>query len=287
MFNKFPTAVAHKSCVDRGMYVTPEYIISECNGELKTLNKFCPHRRYPLGTTGEHKTQIKCKLHGFEFNPDGSPINNDKSLACSTVHLGKSGILFKDFTEPKHTWVDDLSKEQNLKYSHITTNSSKGSWLWTNDIAIDLFHVSNGLIHPLLMQQVDPAKFILEEGDGWAIQHNGNCGWWLFIYPFTFIEYSNPGCLAILSIIPTDNFIEYGFNWYVQYYYNDEVSRDRRIIFETLELTYSEDVQAAELQRGDYFPLLRMSNPLEKHCVSFGDWVIKNKLKTVDINIRV
>jgi nitrite reductase/ring-hydroxylating ferredoxin subunit len=276
MFKKFPMGIAHKNSADKGMLVTPEYIVSKTD-TVNVLNKFCPHRKYPLGTTGEKLEKIECQLHGFSFNSDGSPINNDRQIRCSNIKQGKSGLLWRDFTEPDSVWSDDLSKETNLVYSHITNHTSKGSWLWATDVAIDLFHVKSGTIHPLLMQQVDYSKFVLTEGDGWALQQFSDHGWWLFVYPFTFVEYNKDGCLAINTIIPDDYYNEYGFNWHTQYYYNPDVHADKRLIFETLDLTFDEDVKAAELQKGDYFPLVKMSDDLEKHCVTFGQWVKNNK----------
>jgi hypothetical protein len=82
--------------------------------------------------------------------------------------------------------------------------------------------------------------------------------------------------LAINTIVPNDKNNEYGFDWHTQYYYNRDVHADRRIVFETLDLTYSEDVKAAELQKGNYFPLKNISDPLEKHCMTFGNWITEN-----------
>lgn len=278
MFKTLPLAIAHRSSTDNGMYVTPEFIISKDKDQVKALKKFCPHRKYPLGTTGEIKDKLVCKLHGFSFNPDGSPINNNRNLGCANTKIGKSGIVWRDFQEPEHEWVEDLAKEQNFIYSHVTSHESKGSWLRTTDLAIDILHVKSGTIHPLLMQQVDPTEFVLEEGDGWALQKFSDRGWWVFIFPFTFIEYNRDGCLAINTSIPDDYNKEYGFKWYTQYYYNQSVRAEKRLIFETLDLTFNEDVKAVELQQGNYFPLTQASDPLEKHCITYGKWYKENKV---------
>lgn len=279
MFDLLPIAIAHKKCIEKGMFVAPEYIVSESNGNIKALNKYCPHRRYPLGETGKFLNNIQCQLHGFAFSADGAGINNNRNLTCPSTKLGRSGLLFRDFTEPDHEWVDDLAKETDLIFSHMTSHESHGSWLWSTDIAIDLFHVKSGTIHPLLMQQVDPNEFVLEEGNGWALQRFNEQGWWLFIYPFTFIEYHREGCLAINTSIPNDYNNEYGFKWHTQYYYNRDVHADKRLIFETLDLTFDEDVKAAELQKGDYFPLLKVTDKLEKHGVTFGNWITQHRIK--------
>ena len=279
MFKKFPLAVAHKNCADKEMFVAPEYIISKSNDKVKALNKFCPHRKYPLGKTGTFLNKLQCELHGFAFNPDGTAINNNRNLSCPSVKLGRSGLLFRDFEEPDAEWVDDLANEPNLIFSHMTEHKSHGSYLWSTDVAIDLLHVKSGTIHPLLMQQVNPEVFKLSEGDGWALQKFSDQGWWLFIYPFTFIEYNREGCLAINTSIPDNYNNEYGFTWYTQYYYNKDVHADKRLIFETLDLTFNEDVKASELQKGDYYPLLKVTDDLEKHCVTYGQWVTENRLQ--------
>ena len=279
MFSTLPTAIAHKSCADEGMYVTPEYIISNVDGKIHTLKKFCPHRRYPLATTGEYTDKLECKLHGFAFNPDGTAINNNRSLVCSNISVGKSGIVFRDFTEPDHQWVNDLASESDLKYSHMTSHTSTGSWLWNMEIAVDLLHlVGNNGIHPLLSRQVNPTDFVLEEGDGWVFQKH-NAGWWLQLFPFTFVEYGNPGCLVINYVVPKDINNEYGFDWYSQFYYDPTVHVNDRVVFETFDTTYSEDIAAVELQNGKYFPLTRTSNYLETHSVNWGNWYTKNLIK--------
>ena len=278
MFTRLPTAIAHKSCADQGMYVTPEYIVSTVDGKTHALKKFCPHRQYPLATTGEHTDKLECKLHGFAFNPDGTPINNNRSLGCTNISVGKSGIVFRDFVEPDHQWVDDLAAETNLKFSHMTSHTSNGSWLWNMELAVDLLHLRTHGIHPLLSKQFDTDDVVLDQGDGWALQIH-KTGWWLQLFPFTFIEYGNPGCLAVNYVVPKDVNNEYGFDWYTQFYYDARVHVNDRVVFETFDTTYSEDVVAVELQNGNYTPLVRAHDRLETQCVNWGDWYIKNLIK--------
>lgn len=277
MFKTLPTAIAHTSCADKGMYVASEYIISKVDEQVRALKKFCPHRQYPIGTTGEYVDKLVCKLHGFTFNPDGSPINNDKKLSCSDINIGKSGIVWRGFKEPDHKWVDDLANEKNLEYSHITKHTSKGSWLWNMDLAVDLLHFGVEGIHPFLSKQVSTDDLVLEEGDGWVMQTHPT-GWWVWVFPFTFIEYGDPGCLVVNYMVPHNVNNEYGFDWSSQFYYDPNVSVEKRLVFETLDLAYSEDVAAVELQRGDYYPLMKAFNHLEDHCVSWGKWYKENKI---------
>ena len=116
------------------------------------------------------------------------------------------------------------------------------------------------------------------EGDGWVFQKH-NAGWWLQLFPFTFVEYGNPGCLVVNYVVPKDINNEYGFDWYSQFYYDPTVHVNDRVVFETFDTTYSEDIAAVELQNGKYFPLTRTSNYLETHSVNWGNWYTKNLIK--------
>jgi Rieske [2Fe-2S] domain len=279
MFKNPPKILTHISALDMGSMVTPEYIISKNNFDITLLRRFCPHRMYPIGNVGEIlKNKITCKFHGFEWNTNGEPINNDRKISCGTAKIGRSGLILKDFVEPNHRWVTDLAKETNLKFSHIREGKSVGSWLWMMEIQADLLHVRAGddVIHPWLSAIENLEDVELDSGDGWVIQ-TCSTGWWLFIYPFTFIEWS-PGCLSINYTIPDNINSEFGFTWVTQFYYNSEVTRDRRVVFEKLEDALHEDIKAIEAQRGPYFPLTKASNRLEDHCVHFGKWVTDNKL---------
>lgn len=278
MFNNLPKLLAHVSAVNTRNFVVPEYIINKTDNEINLFHRFCPHRRYPLHNAGEQIDNIKCKFHNFEWAKDGSPINNNKKLHCGQATVGKSGLIFKNFIEPDNHWVDDLSKEKNLVYSHSCQGESKGSWLWLMDAEADLLHVYQQGIHPFLAQQINIEDIVMEQGDGWILQNHPN-GWWLYVFPFTFVEYGNPGCVMINTVIPDDINTEYGFKWITQFYYSPDVHPNNRMLFETLETVFKEDVAAAELQKGDYFPLTKAMNRYEDHCVHFGDWVRANKLK--------
>jgi hypothetical protein len=278
MFKNPPKILSHSSAVSDGNFVTPEYILGL--DEKSLFNRYCPHRRYPIGNVGEVlRESMLCNFHGFEWNLKGIPINNTKNISCGILVKGRSGLLFKDFIEPDSKWVDDLSKEQNLKYSHVRSGTSKGSWLWMMEIQADLLHIRNGKesVHPELSVVTNLDYTELDEGDGWILQ-TCSTGWWLFIYPFTFIEYS-AGCLAINYTTPHNINNEFGFNWHTQYYFDSLVGCNRRKEFEFyIEPVFIEDVAAIEKQKGPWFPIIVPHNRLENHCVHYGKWVNANKV---------
>lgn len=278
MFKTIPKILAHQSSMNMGNFVVPEYILNKGSETKANLfHRYCPHRMYPLHNIGEHVQHIKCKFHNFEWDKTGIPLNNDKKLHCGSATVGKSGLVFKNFIEPNHHWVDDLAGEQNLEYSHSYTGTSKGSWLWLMDAEADLLHVYQQGIHPFLAQQINLEDIVMEQGDGWILQ-NHPTGWWLYIFPFTFVEYGNPGMVMVNTVIPHSKYSEYGFDWITQFYYDTTTTPDRRYIFETLEQVFKEDVAAIEKQKGNYFPLMTAMNRYEDHCVHFGKWVTANRL---------
>ncbi|HEY6435408.1 MAG TPA: hypothetical protein VIY47_02380, partial [Ignavibacteriaceae bacterium] len=188
-------------------------------------------------------------------------------------------LLFKNFNEPTHKWVNDLANEDDLEFSHICSGSSNGSWLWMMEIQADLLHIRKGIdvVHPELSSVTDLNNIDMYDGDGWILQ-TCNTGWWLFIYPFTFIEWSK-GCLSINYTIPNNINNEYGFSWITQFYYDSIISTEKRQNFETLEDVFHEDVTTIELQKGPYFPIINPYNRLEDHCVHFGKWMKENQIK--------
>jgi phenylpropionate dioxygenase-like ring-hydroxylating dioxygenase large terminal subunit len=279
MFKLPPKIFSHISSLDNGNFVLPDIILNKDENNINLFHRFCPHRMYPLAKVGQHVENIVCKFHGFEWTKDGVPVNNNRRLNCGNAQIGKSGLIFKNFIEPDHRWVSDLANETNLKFSHVTEGASKGSWLWIMEIQADLLHVRPGedAVHPWLSSVEDLEEVNMESGDGWIIQ-TCSTGWWLFIYPFTFIEWS-PGCLAVNYTIPNDINSEFGFSWVTQFYYDQEVSKERKIIFEKLEDVFCEDIDAIESQKGKYFPLIESTNKLEDHCVHFGQWVKEHRVK--------
>jgi hypothetical protein len=228
---------------------------------------------YPLHKTGQHVDNIVCKYHGFEWSKDGIAINNNKKLSCGSATVGKSGLVFKDFQEPEHQWVIDLANEQRLEFSHIKQGKSNGSWLWMMEIQADLLHIRTGddVVHPWLSSTENLDQVVMESGENWIIQ-TCSTGWWLFIYPFTFIEWSK-GCLSVNYTIPNNINNEFGFEWITQFYYDLNITQQRRNTFEKLEDVFLEDVETIEMQKGPYFPLMIAQHSLEDHCVHFGKWV--------------
>jgi hypothetical protein len=279
MLKNQPKILAHSSALELGNFVVPEYIINKGQNKVNLFNRFCPHRRYPLAQPGQLIENILCNFHGFEWNKDGVPLNNDRSISCGSAQVGKSGLVFKDFIEPDHKWVDDLSQETNLKFSHVCTGTSIGSWLWMMEIQADLLHIRQGkdAIHPWLSSIEDLDLVEMDEGTDWIIQ-TCSTGWWVFIYPFTFIEWSK-GCLSVNYTIPKNINNEFGFDWITQFYYDPSITEERKAIFEKLEDVFHEDVLAIESQKGPYFPIKVPYNRLEDHCVHYGKWVSANKIK--------
>jgi hypothetical protein len=258
-------------------FTTSEYILAKDNDRVKLLNRFCPHRMYPISQPGDRIEQLVCKFHGFEWTKEGTPVNNNRNIHCGSAEISAGGLVVQNFIEPNHKWVDDISNETDLEYSHTLTGASQGSWLWMMEIQVDLLHIRKGedVVHPELAKVTDLDLVTMEQGEGWVLQSSPT-GWWLFIYPFTFIEWS-PGCLAINSVTPNDINNEFGFSWTTQFYYSPSVTEEKRKEMETLEDVFKEDVGAIEMQKGGWFPLKRSSNRLEDHCVHFGEWVLKHR----------
>lgn len=277
MFLNTPRIYAHKSSLDKGNFVLHDVMLNKGTDQVNLFKRHCPHRMYPLADVGSHVTDITCKFHNFKWNSMGTPLNNTKSIGCGSAAVGHSGLIFKDWQEPDHKWVTDLAKETELEYSHSFQGSSKGSWLWLMDAEADLLHIHEQGIHPFLSKQVSLDEINMDQGDGWILQTHPS-GWWLYVFPYTFVEYGNPGMLMVNTVRPVDENVEFGFDWITQFYYNKDVDVGRRMVFETLENVFKEDVATAELQKGSYFPLMNAMNKYEDHCVHFGKW-FKNSLK--------
>lgn len=276
MFKNAPKILGHISCLQTGNFVLNDYILNKSIDGVNLFHRYCPHRMYPLHQTGEIVDEIFCKFHGFKWDKNGKSINNSKNIACGKADVGKSGLIFKNFMEPNHEWIQDIKLEKNLKYSHCFTGKSKGSYLWLMDAEADLLHLYKDGIHPFLSKQINLENIKMQQGNDWILQEHPN-GWWLYIFPYSFIEYGRPGMLMINRVTPHDENSEYGFDWITQFYYDDSVDCNNRMIFETLENVFKEDVLAIEKQKGKYFPLMKSTNKYEDHCVHFGQWVMKNK----------
>jgi len=280
MFINPPTILAHKSATNTGNFVTYDYILNRGtnNSIMNLFRRFCPHRMYPISQPGQVIDNIVCDFHGFAWTKDGAPVNNDRKIGCGSADIGRTGLVFKNFAEPVHTWVDDLASETDLEYSHSYTGNSKGSWLWFMDVNADLLHVYKGGIHPFLSKQINLEDVQMETGNGWFLQSHPD-GWWLCLYPFSFVEYGRPGMLSVMTVVPDDINTEYGYKWITQVYYNNKVDATSRMVFETLDTVFREDIAASELQKGDYFPAMNAHNRYEDHCVHFGQWVKEKRIK--------
>lgn len=279
MFKTPVKILAYKSILQLGNYVTPNYIISNDNKSL--LSRHCPHRMYPINDIGNIINEsILCELHGYEWSLKGIPINNDKKLRCGEYIIGKSGLIFSNWQEPNHAWVDDLVKEPNLNYSHTYHGVSNGNWLWMMEIQADLLHIRKGInvVHPELSNITNINDTKLESGEGWALQ-TCSTGWWLCVFPYTFIEYSK-GCLAINFTVPNNSDNEFGFTWVTQFYFDPANSATKKLDFEKyFHDVFLEDLTAIEKYKHSYFPLKNSTNPLEQHVVEFGNWVTNNLKK--------
>ncbi len=274
MIKNTSKVLAHLSATSQGNFVTDDYILHRKDQGVELLNRFCPHRFYPLADLGVNTSDHVCKFHGLAWAPDGTPKNNNKNIKCGSATIGKSGLVFKNFVEPNHKWVSDLNSEINLQYSHSCTGSSQGSALWMMEIQTDLLHIRHDGVHPRLSTMVDLSNVQMEQGDDWVLQTHKD-GWWLIIYPWTFVEWS-PGCLGINTVVPNSD-SEFGFSWTTQFYFDPSVSQEKRNEFVTLEDVFKEDVAVIEKQKGSFRPLLNSMERLEDHCVHFGKWVNKNK----------
>lgn len=275
LIDNVPKIYAHISSLNKNTFVLPNCIISNNKNDILKFSRTCPHRGYKIGNPGEQNNNIKCILHGFEFDCEGKPINNENELKSQqTLSVGKSGLIFENFKEPDHWWVDTICNEKELIYERSYQGNSVGSWLWMMEIQADLLHVQKNGIHPVLSELVDLDNVKMENGDNWILQ-SFDGGFWLFIYPYTFVEWA-PGCLGINYTIPNDKQQEFGFSWITQFYYNKNISEQKKKEFELLEPVFKEDVEAVEKQIIPYFPLKKALNRLEEHCVHFGQWFKNN-----------
>lgn len=276
MFKNPPKIIGHISALNLGSFVGQEYIMTKVNDKVVLLNRLCPHRFYPISELG-NTDDIICKLHGFSFQKDGNPINNPYKLSCHKSNVGKSGLVFRNFVEPNHKWVEDVSNEKNLQYSHCYTGKSDGNWLWLMEIEADLLHIQKNGVHPWLATQIDPDTVKLENGDDWIYQEHPD-GWWVYVFPFIFIEWSK-GCLSINCTFPNDINKETGYTWLTQLYYDPEVPQEKRDIFNKIEDVFREDVLVSEMQKTKYIPYKKSLNRLEDQAVIFGNWVSKNRIR--------
>lgn len=272
MFNNPPLILAHKQSCQHGNFVTPDKIIVRDNDSYALKSRDCPHRGYLMHEPGDVVKNIECKLHGFCWNNRGEPTNEHfyKLAHHGEVTQGKSGLLFQNFVEPEHEWVDRLASETNLQYTKSYSGRSDGSWLWLMDLNSDLLHFRENGVHPRQSLETPLDTLDIDKGDGWCLQINAT-GFWLFVFPFTAIEYE-PGKLSVNRVVPDDINNEYGFSWHTQLYYSPEVDSNQRHIWEKLIDVYLEDIQAIENIKRPFFPLKRGVNEWEDHVLHWAEW---------------
>ena len=282
MFANPPLILAHESSCNSGGFVVPDRIIVKENNSYALKARVCPHRGYIMHNIGDIITnQIQCKLHGFCWDKTGNPATEEhfyKLPHYGTVEKGRSGLLFQNFVEPKDAeWVEILSKEKNLQYTKSYSGKSNGSWLWLMDLDADLLHFRENGVHPRQSLETPLETLTITNGDDWC-QQISKSGFWLFVFPFTAIEYE-PGKLSVNRVVPNDIKNEYGFEWHTQIYYDPSVDSSRREIWEKLINVYLEDIETIENIKPPFYPLKKKINKWEDHTMLWAEWYHKNLIR--------
>jgi phenylpropionate dioxygenase-like ring-hydroxylating dioxygenase large terminal subunit len=269
---KHPKILTHKDTLKTNKFFgNTNYVV---NKDLQLFLNRCPHRGNRIVAPGTCKEEFKCSLHGWRWDLTGKAINNNINLKEKNLNFGNSGLLFLDWTEPKNSiWVDQLKKE-SFTYSHSSYRYGTGDWRWQMEMHVDLLHVKE--IHPLLNSYVDCENLKTEYGNDWICQHHEH-GWWLFVYPFTHIEWE-PGCLYISEMSPREN--NQGYDVYIHYLFNESVNQDVKNNFKNVaEITFDEDIKAVnELSTSSKYrqPGTNLNHPLEKDIHHFYNWLEEN-----------
>ena len=58
MFKNSPKILSHISALDNNNFVVSEYILNKIEDSVNLLNRFCPHRMYPLADPGTHTDDV-------------------------------------------------------------------------------------------------------------------------------------------------------------------------------------------------------------------------------------
>lgn len=233
--NKVPKLFGHKdSLKDNKFFASTGYVI---NQDLVAFTNTCPHRGFPIVQAGNIADTMRCELHGWQWDARGTPANNSACLKARQITTGRSGLMFTDWNEPPGAeWVNDLATD-SFVYSHCARRSGTGDWKWQMEMHVDILHVDK--IHSLLTSYVDVGKIRTKYGDDWICQHHEH-GWWLFVYPFTHIEWE-PGCLYFSEMVQTS----YGYEVYIHYLFNENTPQHVRENFiKVAEVTFDEDIEA-------------------------------------------
>jgi phenylpropionate dioxygenase-like ring-hydroxylating dioxygenase large terminal subunit len=289
MFKKKPNIFAHTSALNNGNLVLYDKIVIKNQDGYDIKSRECPHRGYQMHQPGEIVKNVVCKLHGFAWDNEGRPLSKEpycdhfyKLHHHGSATVGRSGLIFQDFEEPKNAaWVDILSQAKDLRYSHSIVEKSTGSWLWLMEQMTDLLHVRQNGIHPRQSLETPLTDMETDFGDGWALQVYPTCygesGFWLFVYPGFNIEYE-PGQLIITRVTPDDPNKEFGFTWQMQFYYSDDIDAVAKEAWEKCVEVYREDVLAVENIKRPFFPLKRTVNKWEDQMKHWGEWYTENKI---------
>lgn len=269
VFNKrYPKLFGHKdSLKDNNFFASRNFVI---NKNLEAFTNTCPHRGFPIIAPGTVNNEMRCELHGWQWDSNGQPHNNSACLKPRTITCGKSGLLFTDWEEPADArWVQDLAND-NFTYSHSTKRTGTGDWRWQMEMHVDLLHVDK--IHPLLTSYVDVNKLETEYGTDWICQRHEH-GWWLFVYPFTHIEWE-PGCLYFSEMTPTDS----GYDMDIHYMFGDVAQHTRNNFISIAEVTIDEDIDAVNRLSANskYRSPPAKLDPLEVDLRHFYSWVKQN-----------
>jgi hypothetical protein len=292
MFNSPPQIYAHSSALKNGNFVIEEGIILKNNNTYTLKSRECPHRGYVMHTPGEIVKNVVCKLHGFAWDSEGKPLSKEpycdhfyKLATHGELELGKTGLLVKNFNDQEEVeWINELSKQTDLEFSHSVNGESSGSSLWLMEQLTDLLHLRQDGVHPRqsLETPLDSEHMVLSMGENYSVQKytnvNGTVGFWVFIYPGFGVEFE-PGKLLITRVIPKNKNEEFGFRWEMQLYYAPWVDSIERTEWEKAVAVYLEDVDAIENIRRPFFPLKRMVNDWEKQMHHWGEWYTKNLKK--------
>lgn len=251
------------------IFGSADFVVTKTN---KLFANRCPHRLLPILQPGSVADTLKCNMHGWEWSTDGVPCNNHVPLRNQDrAVVGKSGLIYVDWQEPVgEKWVKDLSKEQFI-YSHSTTKHGTGCMRWQMEMHVDLLHVPH--IHPLLHSYVDVTKLTTSRGDDWIAQYHEH-GWWLFVYPYTHIEYE-PGCLYISEMRESVNG---GYDIFIHYLFSPSTSMlDQAQFIHMAETTIDEDIEAVNrLSASRYVKPHTQQHPLEVDTMHFYQWLKAN-----------
>lgn len=268
--SNFPNILTHKDTfIFNKFYASARYII---NSNLNYFFNKCPHRGNRIIEPGSVKNKFQCDLHGWQWDENGIPLNNSVNLVKKTVTKGQSGLIFLNWNEPQDAkWVNDLQID-NFIYGYNIIKQGLGDWRWQMEMHVDLLHVP--YIHDSLNKYIDVYTLKTDRGDDWICQYHDH-GWWLFVYPYTHIEYE-PGCLYISEISPNN---EKGYDVYIHYLFNPLIDAKVKSNFiKMAEITFDEDIKAVDnlSQNNVYKKPHKNLHVLEKDILHFYNWLDKN-----------